>query len=347
MRYLAVVKADAYGHGMPQMVRRLMQSGVDYFAVANVAEAADIRHMGAGWPILILSPLLPEEDQLLVDHDLTATVSTLEECERLNELGIDHKTEVKVHLKIDTGMGRIGIWHSQAPRLFERIREMPGLRLEGIYTHFSSADSDPDFTQIQRARFLAALDAYVPLPDDLLIHADNSAGIDSLSAESPFNAVRIGLLQFGVTPYPDSALGRVNVEPVLSFQTRISLVKDLPAGTDISYGRTHQLARDSRIAILTAGYGDGVPLELSNSGYVLIHGQACPILGRVTMDQTIVDVTECIKAQIGDCVVLIGKNQDKEISTSEFSQKANTIPWETLCSVTKRVTRVYVGSREL
>ena len=181
----------------------------------------------------------------------------------------------------------------------------------------------------------------------LLIHADNSAGIDSLSAESPFNAVRIGLLQFGVPPYPNSALGRVNVEPVFSFHTRISLVKYLPVGTDISYGRTHQLARDSRIAILTAGYGDGVPLELSNCGYVLIHGQACPILGRVTMDQTIVDVTECIKAQIGDCVVLIGKNQDKEICTSEFSQKANTIPWETLCSVTKRVTRVYVGSRDL
>ena len=347
MRYLAVVKADAYGHGMPQIVRRLMQTGIDFFAVANVAEAADIRHMGSGWPILILSPLLPEEDQLLVDHDLTATVSTLEECERLNVLGIDNKTEIKVHLKIDTGMGRIGIWHSQAPKLLERIREMPGLQLGGVYTHFSSADSNPDFTQTQRARFLAALDANAPLPDDLLIHADNSAGIDSLSGESPFNAVRIGLLQFGVPPYPNSALGRVNVEPVFSFHTRISLVKYLPVGTDISYGRTHQLARDSRIAILTAGYGDGVPLELSNCGYVLIHGKACPILGRVTMDQTIVDVTECAEAQIGDCVVLIGKNQDKEISTSEFSQKATTIPWETLCSVTKRVTRVYVGSREL
>ena len=347
MRYLAVVKADAYGHGMPQIVRRLMQSGIDCFAVANVAEAADIRHMGAGWPILILSPLLPEEDQFLIDHNLTATVSTLEECERLNALGIDQKTSIKIHLKIDTGMGRIGIWHSQAPRLFERIRKMQGLQLEGVYTHFSSADCDPDFTQTQRARFLAALDANEPLPEDLLIHADNSAGFDSLNGDSPFNAVRIGLLQFGVTPYPESALGRVNVEPVFSFHTRISLVKNLPAGTDISYGRTHQLARDSRIAILTAGYGDGVPIELSNCGYVLIRGQACPILGRVTMDQTIVDVTECIEAQTGDCVVLIGRNQDKEISTSEFSQNANTIPWETLCSVTKRVTRVYVGSREL
>lgn len=347
MRYLAVVKADAYGHGMPQMVRRLMQNGIDCFAVANVTEATDIRHMGAGWPILILSPLLPDEDQLLIDHDLTATVSTLEECERLNALGVSRKTGIKIHLKIDTGMGRIGVWHSQAPGLFERIRKMAGLQLEGVYTHFSSADSDSDFTKTQRTRFLAALDADAHLPDDLLIHADNSAGIDSLNGESPFNAVRIGLLQFGVSPYPDSALGLVNVEPVFSFHTRISLVKNLPAGTDISYGRTYQLVRDSRIAVLTAGYGDGVPLELSNCGYVLIHGQACPILGRVTMDQTIVDVTDCIKAQIGDCVVLIGKDQDKEISTSEFSQKANTIPWETLCSVTKRVARVYVGSREL
>jgi alanine racemase len=347
MRYLAVVKADAYGHGMPQMVRRLMQSGVDCFAVANVAEAADIRHMGAGWPILILSPLLPEEDKFLIDHDLTATVSTLEECERLNALGIAHNTGIKIHLKIDTGMGRIGIWHSQAARLFESIYEMPGLQLEGVYTHFSSADSDPGFTQTQRARFLAALHAVAPLPEGLLIHADNSAGIDSLSGDSPFNAVRIGLLQFGVPPYPESAFGRVVVEPVFSFHTRISLVKDLPAGTDISYARTHQLTRDSRIAVLTAGYGDGVPLELSNCGHVLIHGQACPILGRVTMDQTIVDVTECVEAQIGDCVVLIGTSQGEEISASEFSQQAHTIPWETLCSVTKRVPRVYVGSREL
>tara|TARA_B100000989_G_scaffold270879_1_gene227284 strand:- start:1971 stop:3014 length:1044 start_codon:yes stop_codon:yes gene_type:complete len=347
MRYLAVVKADAYGHGMPQMVRRLMQSGVDCFAVANVAEAADIRHMGAGWPILILSPLLPEEDNFLIDHNLTATVSALEECDRLNTLGMNRNTSIKVHLKIDTGMGRLGIWHSHAPTLIDRISKMPGLQLEGVYTHFSSADSDPDFTLTQRARFLAALDAVVALPDGLLIHADNSAGIDSLSADSPFNAVRIGLLQFGVPPYPESALGRLSLEPVFSFHARISLVKDLPSGTDISYGRTHQLTRDSRIAVLTAGYGDGVPLELSNCGCVLIHGQACPILGRVTMDQTIVDVTECAEAQIGDCAVLIGKSQNEEITATDFSQQAHSIPWETLCSVTKRVTRVYVGSREL
>jgi alanine racemase len=347
MRYVSVVKADAYGHGMPQIVRRLMQSGVDCFAVANVREAADIRHMGAGWPILILSPILPEEDTQLIEYDLTATVSTLAECERLNALGLAQSTRVKVHLKIDTGMGRLGVWHVNAPALLQQITKFPALQLEGVYTHFSSAESDPDFTQTQRARFLAALEASEPLPKGLLIHADNSAGIDSLTGDSLFNAVRIGLLQFGVPPYPESALGRVSVEAVFSFHTRVGLIKELPAGTDISYSRTHQLRRDSRLAVLTAGYGDGVPLKLSNCGSVLLHGKACPILGRITMDQTIVDITDGPNAAIGDHVVLIGRDQTQEISTTAFSRLAQTIPWETLCSVTKRVPRVYVGSREL
>ena len=344
---MAVVKADAYGHGMPQMVRRLMQSGVDYFAVANVAEAAEIRHMGAGWPILLLSPTLPEEDAQLIEQDLTATVSTHAECERLHTLAAHHRTTLKIHLKIDTGMGRLGIWHSHAADLLAEIQKMPWLRLEGTYTHFSSAENDPEFTRTQRERFLAVLNAAPDLPDDLLIHADNSAGLDTLSDNSPYNAVRVGLLQFGVSPYPGSAFGRVPVEPVFSFHTRIGLIKELPVGTDISYGRTHRLIRATRTAVLTAGYGDGVPLELSNCGQVLIHGQACPILGRVTMDQTIVDVSNCPAAAIGAPVVLIGRDGDSEITAGEFSRQSGSIPWETLCSVTKRVTRVYVGSRDL
>lgn len=350
MRYVAVVKADAYGHGVPQIVRRLMQSGVDFFAVANVAEAAEIRHMGAGWPILILSPLLPEEDERLIAYDLVATVSTESECERLNALAIKRKTEIRIHLKVDTGMGRLGAWHEGAGELLQSIRHLPGLRLEGIYTHFSSAESDPDFTRLQRTRFLEVLDtarSAKNLSGDLLIHADNSAGLSSLDQDSPFNAVRVGLLQFGVSPYPDSAFGRVTVEPVFSFHTRVGLIKKLPAGTDISYGRTHRLTCDTRIAVLTAGYGDGVPLQLSNRGQVIIRGKPCPILGRVTMDQTIVDASDCPDAAIGDEALLIGKDQNCTISASEFSQQSGTIPWETLCSVTKRVTRVYVGPRDL
>jgi alanine racemase len=346
VRYVAVVKADAYGHGMPQMVRRLMQSGVDYFAVANVHEAADIRHMGKGWPILILSPLLPEEDQFLVDYDLIGTVSTPEEAARFNTLGASRDVQIKVHLKIDTGMGRLGIWHEKALALLRTIRELPNLKLEGIYTHFSSADSERKFTRIQRQRFLTILDQTDTT--GLLIHADNSASLSTLSGDSPFNAVRIGLLQFGVRPYPDSLLGSVEVEPVFSFHTRVGIVKDLPAGTDISYGRTYSLKRDTRIAVLTAGYADGIPLKLSNIGTVLLHGQHCPILGRVTMDQTIIDVSDLDRTiSSGDHVVLIGTSQAAEITASEFSELAGTIPWEALCSITKRVVRIYVGSREI
>ena len=224
---------------------------------------------------------------------------------------------------------------------------MSRLELRGIYTHFSSASSDLAFTQSQRERFLAIIDQAGPLTKDLLIHADNSTSIDTLCRDSPFNAVRIGLLQFGIPPYPNSAFGSVSVEPVFSFHTRVSLVKDLPTGTDISYERSCRLVRDSRIAILTAGYADGIPISLSNKGEVLLHGKRCPILGRVTMDQTIIDVTDCPSAKVGDHAVLIGKDQGVEITATEFSRVAMTIAWETLCSVTKRVTRVYIGAREL
>lgn len=345
MRYLAVVKADAYGHGLPQMVRRLMQSGVDAFAVANVAEAAEIRHMGAGWPILVLSPVLPEEASRLLELDLIATVSTLEECMRLNCLAEEHKRTIPIHLKIDTGMGRLGVWHAQSSALIAQLKQFASLKLEGLYTHFSSADSDSGFTRIQRERFLKVVQSVNN--EDLLIHADNSAAIDSLSEDSPFNAVRIGLLQLGISPYPKSAFGQVKVEPVFSFHTRIGLIKALPAGTDISYGRTCQLSRDTTIAVLTAGYGDGIPIQLSNRGAVLIHGKSCPILGRVTMDQTIVDITDYEGFKVGDTATLIGKDHGNEISTHQFSKVAGTIPWEVLCSITKRVERVYTGSRDL
>jgi alanine racemase len=346
VRYVSVVKADAYGHGMPQMVRRLMQSGVDYFAVANVREAADIRHMGEGWPILILSPLLPQEDAFLVDYDLIGTVSTLNEATRFNSLGAARSTQVKVHLKIDTGMGRLGVWHEDALELLNTIRALPHLQLEGIFTHFSSADCDREFTQVQRKRFLAVLEQTDT--EGLLIHADNSSSLSLLSGDSPFNAVRVGLLQFGIPPYPDSLLGGVQVEPVFSFHTHVGIVKTLPAGTDISYGRTHSLKKETRIAVLTAGYADGIPLKLSNIGTVLLHGEFCRILGRVTMDQTIIDISALSEeVRSGDHVVLIGRDQSAEITATSFSETAGTIPWEALCSITKRVARTYIGSRDL
>lgn len=342
MRYVAVVKADAYGHGLPQAAARLMHAGADLFAVANVTEAAALRELGPGWPILLLSPLLAEEDPYLPEYDLSATVSAREEVERFSACAALSGRPVSVHLKIDTGMGRLGVWHEQAPELYAAIQAASGLSLAGIYTHFASPDDDPDFTAEQRRRFLAALQRCPGLdPGRLFIHADNSAGLETMTGSAPFNAVRIGLLQFGVLPHPGSLLAAVRTEPVFSFHTRIGLVKRLPAGTTISYGRTHRLRRDSTVAVLCAGYADGLPRALSNRASVIVQGARCPVLGRITMDQTIVDVTDIPGAAAGDEVILVGRQGREEISLAEFSAWADTIPWETLCSVTKRVPRLY------
>ncbi|MDB6169343.1 MAG: alanine racemase [Verrucomicrobia bacterium] len=342
IRYVAVVKADAYGHGLHQTAARLMHSGADLFAVATLSEAAAVRELGPGWPILLLSPLLPEEDPYLADYDLAATISTADEVRRFAAVGKASGKPVSVHLKIDTGMGRLGVWHEQAPELFGAIGASPHLRLAGVFTHFASPDDDVAFTEEQRRRFLAALGRCegIDLPG-LFVHADNSSGLETMPGASPFNAVRVGLLQFGILPHPHSLLAQVRTEPVFSFRTRVGIVKALPAGTTISYGRTHTLSRDSTVAVLCAGYGDGIPRAASNRAQVLIRGRRCPVIGRVTMDQTIVDVTDVAGVVCGDGVVLVGKQDGDEISITEFSRAADTIPWETLCSVTKRVPRIY------
>jgi alanine racemase len=343
IKYVAVVKADAYGHGLPQVAARLMHAGADLFAVANIAEAVALRELSTDWPVLLLSPVLPDEDRYLAEHDLAATVSSAGEVARFDAVGRAAGKPVAVHLKIDTGMGRLGVWHEQARGVYEQIRAAKGVRLAGVFTHFSSADEDPAFTEEQRRVFLATL---ADFPDfdaaGLYIHADNSAGLETTPGRSVFNAVRVGLLQFGILPHPHSLLARVHAEPVFSFHTRVGLVKALPAGTGISYGRTFTLNRPSTVAILTAGYGDGIARACSNRAHVLIHGQRCPVLGRVTMDQTIVDITGVKeKVDCGDAVVLVGRQGAGEISISEFSEWADSIPWETLCSVTKRVPRIY------
>jgi len=343
IKYVAVVKADAYGHGLPQVAARLMHAGADLFAVANIAEAMALRELSADWPVLLLSPVLPDEDRYLAEHDLAATVSSAGEVARFDAVGRAAGKPVAVHLKIDTGMGRLGAWHELARGVYDQIRRAQGVRLAGVFTHFSSADEDPAFTEEQRRIFLATLASFRDFdPAELYVHADNSAGLETTPGQSVFNAVRVGLLQFGILPHPHSLLARVHAEPVFSFHTRVGLVKELPAGTGISYGRTFRLKRPTTVAILTAGYGDGIARASSNRAQVLIHGQRCPVLGRVTMDQTIVDITG-VKGKVacGDGVVLVGRQHAGEISITEFSAWSDTIPWETLCSVTKRVPRLY------
>jgi alanine racemase len=346
VRYVAVVKANAYGHGMPEVATRLLQAGVDCFAVANVAEAAMLREIGHDADILLLSPTLPGELPRALALGLDITLNSLAEAQALAAAVDKSGLKAKVHVKVDTGMGRAGVWHEQAAELFAFVQAALGFEWRGVYTHFSDADSDADYTAGQRAIFLKLLEL-IPssVRADLMIHADNSAGLESFSASAPFNAVRVGLMQYGLPPSSGSFLASLRPEPVLSFHARVVLVKDLPVGTAVSYNRTKTLTRPTRVAIVAVGYGDGVPTAASNRGHFLLRGQRCPILGRVTMDQTIVDVTDVVGAAVGDIATILGAQGADRITVAEFCAWSDCIPWEALCTLTQRVQRVYRTDR--
>ncbi|MGI9109122.1 MAG: alanine racemase [Opitutales bacterium] len=346
VRYVAVVKANGYGHGMPEVATRLLQAGVDCFAVANVAEAAKLREVGHDADILVLSPTLPGELPRALALGLDLTLNSLDEARALAAAAAKSGLKAKVHVKVDTGMGRAGVWHEQAAELFAFVQAAAGFEWRGVYTHFSDADSDAAYTAGQRAIFLQLLEL-IPsaVRAGLMIHADNSAGLESFSATAPFNAVRVGLMQYGLPPSAGSFLASLRPEPVLSFHARVVLVKDLPAGTAVSYNRTKVLTRPTRVAIVAVGYGDGVPTAASNRGCFLVRGKRCPILGRVTMDQTIVDVTEVSGATVGDIATILGAQGADRISVAEFCAWSDCIPWEALCTLTQRVQRVYRTDR--
>jgi alanine racemase len=331
---------------MPEVATRLLQAGVDCFAVANVGEAARLREIGHDADILLLSPSLPGEMPHAVGLDLDVTLNSVAEAEALERCAASAGRKVRVHVKVDTGMGRAGVWHAEARGLIDFVRAAKHLDWRGLFTHFSEADADTDFTAEQRRIFLALL-AEVPADERarLLVHADNSAGLETFSADSPFNAVRIGLMQYGLPPSAGSFLASLRPEPVLSFHARVVLVKDLPAGTAVSYNRTKVLTRASRVAIVAVGYGDGVPTAASNRGSFLLHGHRCPILGRVTMDQTIVDVTDVPGVAVGDVATILGAQGVDRITVREFCAWADCIPWEALCTLTQRVQRVYRTDR--
>lgn len=346
IKYISVVKADAYGHGIHPTAARLMQTGVDLFAVANVKEAMDIREMGNGWPILILGPLLKEEDQAILEYDLIPSLSNENELERFVHLGQKKGQPIPVHLKIDTGMGRMGCWWEHSPTLIEKALQAKEVNLQGVLTHFP-VPHDQKFTNEQREKFLSVIQPALTKRPDLLVHADNSSSLQTMHRGSPFNGIRIGLLQFGISPPRDSVLAGIKVEPVLSFHSRLALVKDLPVGASLSYGCEKILDQDSRIGVIAAGYGDAIPLHCGGKARGLINGKSYPLVGRVTMDQTLIDLTGSeIEPTTGDLITLIGQQNGEEVSLSELARHGKTIEWELLCSITKRVPRVYLTKRE-
>ncbi|HOW66944.1 MAG TPA: alanine racemase [Candidatus Paceibacterota bacterium] len=346
-KIMTVVKADAYGHGLKQIAALLMQSGTDIFGVANLAEAQSIRSIGRGWPILMLGACLPHEVDTLVRDNVMPTLSSLDEAKLLSAAAEKWRRTVDVHIKIDTGMGRLGVQPDQSLSLIEQVQQLPHLRLQGLYTHFCVVEDDASFSQHQSDLFCGVVREVrkrnLPIP---WIHACNSGALLHESS-SLFNVVRPGLLVYGIVPSGkriSTSTLRKSVHPALSWKCRISLVKNIAPGTSISYGRIFVADRPLKVATLTAGYGDGYLRAASQKAEVLIRGRRCRILGRITMDQMIADITRVPEAQPGDEVILIGHQGKAQITASELAEWMGTIPWEVFTCITARVPRIYHGS---
>jgi len=336
-----VLKANAYGHGLRQLAAEL-SGKVELFAVANVAEALEIREAAPGSRVLLLGPALPEEREAIVRENFLPVLSSFDEAQAYAALvsRLGGSRPLEVHLAVDTGMGRIGVWQDDAVETARQIAALPGLRLAGAGTHLPSADEDAAWTREQLenwhavVRALRAAGLRVPL-----LHSLNSAGTILFGTQEESGMVRAGLMLYGSSPIPEY---QERLRPVLAWKTRVTLLRDVPAGRGVSYGRTFITPRPMRIATLAVGYGDGYPRHLSNAGAeVLLAGRRCPVLGRVTMDQIMVDASAVLEVQAGDEAVLLGRQDGGEILAAELAAKAGTIAWEIFTGITDRVARHY------
>ncbi|NQT22447.1 MAG: alanine racemase [Candidatus Omnitrophica bacterium] len=333
---MVVVKANAYGHGSIQVSRALEKENVSYLGVATLDEAIKLRKAQIKAPILILGSIFPHEVKPAVKNNITLTLCNNELLQALNK----NKIRTKVHIKVDTGMGRIGVWHEEAFGFIENVRNCKHIDIEGIYTHFSIAGRDKFFTQYQINSFENLLKKlrthYIDIP---LRHAANSiATVDW--KKSHLNLIRPGLIIYGI--YPKKNFARLlKLKPAFSLKTRIAFLKDTPPGRSISYGRTYITQVPTKIATLPIGYADGYGRILSNKAKVLIKGKSTRIVGKVTMDQSMIDVGHIKDVKVGDEAVLIGKQKSQEIKIEKLARLAGTIPYEIVTGITARVPRIY------
>lgn len=327
---MIVVKADAYGHGMIQTARAMESENPLFFGVANASEARRLYEAGIKTTPYILGATLPTEREEIVARGWTPCLCSLDEIIHFNQLS--HQTPVKAHLAIDTGMGRGGFLPNQIPKALTTLKKAKGIELTGIGSHLPVADEDAEFTQNQFTQFDTLVEnIQSQFSEPLTIHLSNSAGLLNYQSRTT-NLVRPGLMLYGISPL---AAHQKELRPVMSLKTRISLIHNLPKGHGVSYGRSI-LTRNTKAAVLGIGYGDGYPRNLSDSGAeVIIAGKRCPLLGRVTMDQIIVDVSELPDCEPGDEATLFGEN----LLLSELSKKAETIPWEIFTQIMPRVER--------
>lgn len=352
---LAAVKGNAYGHGAIEISRRLLENGVNYLGVARIEEGIQLRQKSINAPVLIFGYVKPDDAEDLIRYDLTMTISSLKNGQALSARAKSVGQLIKAHIKIDTGMGRLGIstngrccdgnrQNAQVIKEIKSISELENIKIEGIYTHFASADNaDNTFSKHQFALFSDLLndlaEAHMNFP---LCHASNSAAIISLS-EFRLNMVRSGIAVYGLTPSETMDLSDTDLKPVMSIKAKIIHLKEVPAGFRVSYGSTYVTSKPTTIATVPIGYADGFSRLLSSKGSMLVGGRRVPIVGRVCMDLTMLDIGQLPDVKIEDEVVILGKQGDEEISADEIAALANTINYEVVSSITARVPRLIKG----
>lgn len=351
IKIMAVVKADAYGHGAVPCAKAAVDTGADYLGVGIIEEGIELRKSGIEAPILVMGGIFPDEIKDLIHYDLSTTLSTKRMARAIAAPAAEAGKPVKVHIKIDTGMGRLGVSMDEFICLVDQVIHCKNLHIEGICTHLATADEeDPDYTLLQLSRFHQSLDRLkqggISVP---LVHCANSAAILKYS-QSWFNMVRPGLMLYGALPSPalkpdlkkvTNHHGENGLFPVMQWKSKIIQVKTVPKGVPLSYGRKHVTQRDSVIATLPLGYADGLVRALSNKMQVLIKGRRVPQLGTICMDMCLIDVTDVPGVEAGDETVIFGRQGNQTITVEEFAEWSGAIPYETLCAVGKRVPRVY------
>ncbi len=340
---ITVIKADAYGHGVVDVARALDAAGGTFFGVSNVDEGMTLRQHGFKQKILLFESTLPTDAKNIVAHDLTPTVCNKELAIALDKEASLAKQKIGVHLKVDTGMGRLGLDEEKAIDFVKFVQSTcPSLELEGIYTHFPLADSDKDFTFDQMRRFR---DIVFALENQFItfqyVHAGNSMGLGDYKSEL-FNCARPGIMLYGLYPV-EYLQKKINLKPVMTVKSKIIFIKTIAKGQGISYGHTFKAKQDMTIAVLPIGYSNGYLRSLSNKAFVLIGGMRCPLIGRVTMDQIMVDISVLGDAKklpkIGDEAVLIGFQKNECITAEDVAKWAGTISYEVLCSLGSRLPR--------
>jgi len=344
-RLMAVVKANGYGHGSVEVARCALNNGAKILGVARIEEAIILRNEGIAAPILIFGYTPPPFYKEILQFDLTQTVYSLQTAEYLSAFAVSNNKRIKVHIKIDTGMGRLGILPDSGPALreVESIVRLSGLEPEGIFTHFSMADSvDKSFSRRQFEIFIEFINSLKKKSIEFGVkHAANSAGIIDMP-ETHLDMVRAGIAMYGLYPSEETMNDKAALLPAMSLKSIIIHLKNVPAGFKVSYGATYETKKPTTIATVPVGYADGYSRLLSSRGHMLVGGERAPIAGRVCMDLTMLDVGDIAGVKLGDEVVVLGKQKDAEISADEIASLIGTINYEVVSSLTERVKRVYI-----